>query len=72
MYPRRFPAPWKIEERRESYVVTDGHGQHIAYVCFGLKSGLSKEDAERIARAITIMPNFLLKRDDFPSEHDWI
>jgi len=32
--PRRFPPPWSIEERQESFVVTDANGQHVAYVYF--------------------------------------
>jgi hypothetical protein len=70
MYPRRLPGPWKIVERRDAYVVTDGLGQHIAYLYFdderagrqNLK-GLSKWDAERIARAIIRVPA-LLQRED--------
>jgi hypothetical protein len=31
---RRFPPPWSIEERQESFSVTDGNGQHLAYVYF--------------------------------------
>jgi hypothetical protein len=30
--PRRFPPPWSIEERQESFVVTDATGQALAYV----------------------------------------
>jgi hypothetical protein len=32
--PRRFPPPWSIEERQESFIVTDANGQHLAYVYF--------------------------------------
>jgi hypothetical protein len=32
--PRRFPPPWSIEERQESFIVTDGNGQHLAYEYF--------------------------------------
>ena len=34
-YPCRFPPPWKVEELDESYVVTDGLGQRLAYLYFG-------------------------------------
>jgi hypothetical protein len=27
--PRRFPPPWSIEERQESFVVKDANGQQI-------------------------------------------
>ena len=32
--PRRFPPPWSIEERRESFIVKDANGQQIAYLYF--------------------------------------
>jgi hypothetical protein len=32
--PRRFPSPWSIEERTESFIVKDATGQPIAYVYF--------------------------------------
>jgi hypothetical protein len=31
---RRFPAPWSIEERTESFIVKDANGQPLAYVYF--------------------------------------
>jgi len=68
-YPRRFPPPWKIEEQQEAYVVTDGLGQRLAYLYFeneairqGILKRLSKDDAWRIARAITRIPG-LMQRD---------
>jgi hypothetical protein len=30
--PRRFPPPWSIEERQESFIVKDANGQQIAYL----------------------------------------
>ena len=32
--PRRFPSPWSIEERTESFIVKDANGQQIAYLYF--------------------------------------
>jgi hypothetical protein len=32
--PRRFPPPWSIEERQESFIVKDANGQHLAYLYF--------------------------------------
>jgi hypothetical protein len=60
VYPRRFPAPWRVEENAESFVVTDGLGQKLAFLYFedepqrrtSMKR-LTKDDAWRIARAIT-------------------
>ena len=31
---RRFPPSWSIEERQESFIVTDATGQALAYVYF--------------------------------------
>jgi hypothetical protein len=68
-YPRRFPAPWKVEERDECYIVVDGSGQKLAHLYFedepirqGILKRLRKDDAWRIARAITRIPA-LLRRD---------
>ena len=68
-YPRRFPAPWKVEELEESYVVTDGLGQRLAFLYFedepvrqGIAKRLTKDDAWKIARAITRIPA-LMQRD---------
>lgn len=66
---RRYPPPWKIEEHEESYVVTDGTGQRLAYVYFedepqrrmSMKR-IGKDDAWQLARAITRIP-MLLQRD---------
>jgi hypothetical protein len=30
--PRRFPPPWSIDERTESFIVKDATGQQLAYV----------------------------------------
>jgi hypothetical protein len=32
--PRRFPPPWSIEERQESFIVKDANGQQLAYLYF--------------------------------------
>ena len=62
-YPRRFPAPWKVEERDECFIVVDGSGQKLAHLYFedepirqGILKRLGKDDAWRIARAITPDP----------------
>jgi hypothetical protein len=31
---RRFPPPWSIEERQESFIVKDANSQHLAYLYF--------------------------------------
>jgi len=32
--PRRFPAPWSVEEQTACFVVRDDDGQALAYVYF--------------------------------------
>jgi hypothetical protein len=36
MTERRFPSPWSIEERQESFIVKDANGQQLAYLYFEL------------------------------------
>jgi hypothetical protein len=66
---RRYPPPWRIEERRESYIVMDAIGKPLAYVYFEdnpqrqmITERISKDDAWQLARAITRIPA-LLQRD---------
>jgi hypothetical protein len=64
MPPRRFPPPWSKEERQESFSVTDGNGQHLAYVYFedepqrrmSMKR-LSRDEAFLIAVNIAKLPS---------------
>ena len=32
--PRRFPPPWSVEERDESFIVKDNTGQALGYFYF--------------------------------------
>jgi hypothetical protein len=32
--PRRFPAPWSIDERQKSFIVKDADDQMLAYLYF--------------------------------------
>jgi hypothetical protein len=57
---RRFPPPWSIEERQESFIVKDANGQQIAYLYFEdepqrqmFMKSLTKDEAYWIARGIT-------------------
>jgi hypothetical protein len=66
---RRYPPPWQVEERPESFVVKDGKGQPLAYVYFEdepqrqmTMRRIGKDDAWQLARAITRIPG-LLQRD---------
>jgi hypothetical protein len=41
---RRFPPPWSIEERQESFIVKDANGEALAYAYL---------DDERSRRSVT-------------------
>jgi hypothetical protein len=66
---RRFPPPWALVENNESFTVVDGTGQPLAYVYFEDEpqrqlstKRLSKDEAYRIARGITRLPELMTKR----------
>jgi hypothetical protein len=62
--PRRFPPPWSIEERQESFIVKDANGQPLAYLYFedepqrrmSMKR-LSRDEAFLIAVNIAKLPS---------------
>jgi hypothetical protein len=54
---RRYPALWRIEEDRESYVVADSLGQSLAHAYFEgepirrcITARLNRDDAWQLAR----------------------
>ena len=61
---RRFPPPWSIDERTESFIVKDANGQQIAYLYFederqrqmSMKR-LSRDEAFLIAVNIAKLPS---------------
>ena len=64
MTERRFPSPWSIEERQESFIVKDANGQQLAYLYFedepqrqmSMKR-LSRDEAFLIAVNIAKLPS---------------
>ena len=66
--PRRFPAPWRVIEHSESFVVEDANGRPLAYVYFedepvrhGLMNRLTSNEARRVVSNIAKLPDLLKK-----------
>jgi hypothetical protein len=47
---RRFPPPWSIEEREESFIVKDANGQALAYLYFEDEPTAANVDEAVVAR----------------------
>ena len=55
--PRRFPPPWSIEERQESFIVKDAKGQQIAYLYFDEAAAADVDEAAVADEAFLIAVN---------------
>jgi len=70
---RRFPPPWRVEEEVESLCVYDANGMRLATIHFRndvqkwtwTHGFLTADEARRIAKAITRLPEFLMQRRGF-------
>jgi hypothetical protein len=62
---RTFPAPWRFVEVENGYCILDAAGQALAYVFaeepdeHGKVTGLTWEDAWRVANVIATVPEVL-------------
>jgi hypothetical protein len=68
MDERSFPAPWRLEEILEGYRILDANDCVLAYVVArdqraeDQAKGLSRDEAWRIARVISSLPDVLKSR----------
>ncbi len=62
---RTFPAPWRFVKTENGYCILDAKGQALAYVFAdepndrGEIAGLTWDDAWRVARVISTVPDVL-------------
>lgn len=66
--PRRFPAPWAVEQNAESFIVRDATGLPLAYLYIeddnerrSHMNRLTRDEGHRIATGIARLPALLGK-----------
>jgi hypothetical protein len=71
---RTFPAPWSAEEISQGYRVLDAKQRVLAYVVTadeGTDMGLTPEEARRIARVISSLPELIPESPTGRTKHSW-
>lgn len=70
---RRFPPPWRVQEELEAFSVFDANGVRIATIGYRndvhewkwTHGYLTADEARRIAKGISRLPEFLMQRTGF-------
>jgi hypothetical protein len=64
--PRRFPAPWTVEDNGACFIMKDKSGFAVAYVYYEQESGrrsaanlLTRDEVRRIAVNISKLPDLV-------------
>jgi hypothetical protein len=74
---RTFPGPWSIDQIPQGYRVFDANRRVLAYVVTGdqgMKNhsgGLTLEEARRIARVISSLPDLITEPPPRPIKRSW-
>lgn len=73
---RIFPGPWSIDQIAQGYRVFDANGRVLAYVVTGdhgtnHSGGLTLEEARRIARVISSLPDLITEPPTNRTKRSW-
>jgi hypothetical protein len=74
---RTFPGPWSVDQIPQGYRVFDANRRVLAYVVTGdhgtnnHSEGLTLEEARRIARVISSLPDLIPESPAGPIKRSW-